>query len=106
VILDENRALQLPTSSPAAVLWRRRGLLLGTVLTELRSVYAGSVLGIAWAVGGPIVLMVLYALMFGAVLRVQPPSMSFTSYILYVAAGLIPFMSFSSAVSLGAASLS
>jgi lipopolysaccharide transport system permease protein len=56
--------------------------------------------------GGPLVLMVLYALMYGLVLRVQPASMSFTTYILYVAAGLIPFLSFSGGISSGAMSLS
>jgi lipopolysaccharide transport system permease protein len=73
--------------------------------TELRSIYAGSVLGVAWTFGGPLVLMVLYAVMYGIVLRVQPTTMSFTSYILYVGVGLIPFMSFSSSVSIGAMSL-
>jgi lipopolysaccharide transport system permease protein len=87
------------------VMWRKRSLLLGTVWTELRSLYAGSVLGVAWSFGGPLVLMALYAVMYGVVLRVQPATMSFASYVLYVAVGLIPFISFSSSVAVGATSL-
>ena len=37
-------------------LWDKRGLLLGSVKVELRTQYAGTVLGLIWIVLGPLLL--------------------------------------------------
>lgn len=92
-------------AAPVQIVWDRRALLATTIWTELQANYAGSVLGAAWTFGGPIMLMFLYAVMYGFVLHVRPASTSFAEYLLNVGVGLIPFMSFSSGVSIGATSL-
>lgn len=93
-------------TAPFELVVRRWGVLIATTMSELRSMYAGSVLGLAWVVAGPVVLMILYAVMYGVIFKVQPQTMTFGQYVLFVMAGLVPFMSFSSSLTVGAQSLS
>jgi lipopolysaccharide transport system permease protein len=83
----------------------RRELLYRTTITEIRRRYAGSVMGMAWLFLGPVLLMVLYATIYGVVFRLKPPEMSSNTYIVYMLVGLVPFLGFSEAVTSGTTSL-
>ncbi len=83
--------------------WR---LLLKSTHVELRKTYAGSILGIAWVVLGPAMLLGLYAVIYAVIFKVRPVGLDRSEYILYVFAGLAPFLAFASALPLGSASLS
>jgi lipopolysaccharide transport system permease protein len=83
-----------------------RAVVAKTTLSEIRGVYANSVLGLAWTVVGPVLLLVLYSVVFVSIFRIRPASLSVESYLVYVFAGLIPTMAFSMALSSGAMSLS
>ncbi|HLO74949.1 MAG TPA: ABC transporter permease [Magnetospirillum sp.] len=93
-------------AAPFAVLAARRALLISTTWVEVRRRYAGSLMGAAWVLMGPALLMALYAVIYGAVLRVRPPDFAPADYLLYVFCGLIPFLAFGEALQLGATSLS
>ncbi len=70
----------------------RRELLYRTTASEIRRRYAGSVMGIAWLLLGPFLLMVLYATIYGVVFRLKPPEMSSNTYVVYILVGLVPFL--------------
>jgi lipopolysaccharide transport system permease protein len=63
-----------------ACLWKHRGLIGLLTLRELRTRYRGSVLGIAWALVIPLLMLAVYAFAFGLVFPAKWP----------VTAGTIP----------------
>lgn len=75
-------------------------------MTEIRGAYAGSMLGILWVFVGPMLLFSIYALVFVVIFRVRPVSMTVAEYVLYVFSGLVPFLAFANALTIGALSLS
>ena len=93
------------TSNPFRLLERYRGVLLRTTMVEVRTQYAGSALGLLWVLLGPLLLLVLYSVVYVMIFRIRPPTLSTAEYVLYVFAGLIPTIAFSAALNFGAGSL-
>ncbi len=91
---------------PYQLFYRHRRLLWDAVKQSLRERHAGSVLGLAWLILGPLILLSLYALLYTVVFQVRPIGLSVTDYILYISAGLIPFIAFAQALSAGTVALS
>jgi ABC-type polysaccharide/polyol phosphate export permease len=79
-------------------LLRYRFLFEQMVRRELRQKYKGSLLGVAWYVVNPLVLMGAYELMFGVVFKV----VQYEDYPLFLMAGLVVWLFFSQSL-LGAA---
>ena len=79
-------------------------LLIGFTRRELTVRFAGSALGIAWALIGPALLLGIYSLVFGRLLQ-QQANLGTSSYTLFVAIGLWPWMMFSDGVMRGMSSL-
>lgn len=92
-------------NNPFDMIWRNRYLLSHTTWVELKTLYAGSVLGVAWLVIGPLLLLSIYAVVYAFIFRVRPEQLSVAEYVLYVFAGLVPFMAFSGGLVQGAMSL-
>src|SRR5277367_6121779 len=92
-------------AEPYILFWRHRQLLVDTVRQILRGRYAGSLLGSAWLVVGPLILLSLYALLYTVVFRIRPVGMDVSDYILYIFAGLVPFIAFGQALAAGSNSL-
>lgn len=76
-----------------ATLARHRTLILTLVLRELRARYRGSVLGFLWSFLNPLLLMLVYALVFSVYLRVPE-----ANYPVFLFAGLLPWLWFSSSL--------
>lgn len=91
--------------APFQMIWTHRRMLNATTNVELRQIYAGSALGIAWAWLGPLLLLALYSLIYAFIFRIKPAGMEQSEYILYVFAGLGPFLAFSQALISGALAL-
>jgi lipopolysaccharide transport system permease protein len=91
---------------PFQLHWRYREVLWNTTVGELRQRYARSVMGVFWLGISPLLLMAFYAFVYLVVFRVRPTAMSENEYVLYVLAGLLPFLGLSEALASGAASLS
>jgi len=79
--------------SSLAVLLRHRTLIATLVLRELRSRYRGSFLGFLWSFLNPLLLMVVYVLVFSVYLRVPE-----ANYAVFLFAGLLPWLWFSSSL--------
>jgi lipopolysaccharide transport system permease protein len=93
-------------AAPYRLFWQHGRLLRDAVMQSLRSRYAGSVLGLAWLVVGPAILLGLYTLLYTVVFKVKPTNLSIVDYIFYIFSGLVPFIAFGQALSAGASSLS
>lgn len=79
-------------------------LLKEMVLRDIRSRYAGSGLGLAWAFIHPVLWMVLYTAVFSVILRV-PVERGFASFPEFLMAGLLPWMAIQEGIARSASAL-
>jgi lipopolysaccharide transport system permease protein len=88
-------------------LWRHRELLYFLMWRDVKVRYKQTVLGVAWAVLVPVLSMLVFTVIFGnfAGLKDTLPAGLQNAYPVYVYAGLLPWLLFSSAISLGGLSL-
>lgn len=92
--------------SPFRTVFAHARLLGATTLSEVRGLYAGSVLGTFWIAIGPLFLLTLYGIIYAVIFRFRPMDMTQLGYILYICAGLMPFIGFATALGAGVASVS
>lgn len=83
----------------------KRQLLLRSIRVEIRAQHAGTVLGMAWIVLGPFLLLSLYALIYAVVFQVRVPNFTRSEYVLNVFSGLVLFIAFSQAMTAATAAL-
>jgi lipopolysaccharide transport system permease protein len=87
------------------MIWSRRDILIRTTIVEIRRKYAGSVIGLAWLILGPVLLMLIYSVIYGVFFRLRPEELTASEYVVYILAGLVPFLGFSEALTSGTTSL-
>src|SRR5688500_10574394 len=81
-------------------LFQYRGFIWQHALAELRHRYAGTGLGVVWNVLHPLALIAVFSVVFTSVFRVQDVE-GRAPYILYLCAGLLPWLAFSECVTRG-----
>jgi lipopolysaccharide transport system permease protein len=91
--------------APLALLFRHRSLLRQTVANDIRARYAGSVLGLAWLVIYPLLFLGTYALVYIYVFKVRFALFNANEYVVLIFCGLIPFLGFAEALSMGVGSV-
>jgi ABC-type polysaccharide/polyol phosphate export permease len=88
--------------------WRSRELLVNLTLRDVRSRYKRTLLGNAWSLINPLAMMLIYTLVFGLFLRVQPdkgdPS-GLDVFALWLLCGLLPWSFLATGLSSGMTSL-
>jgi lipopolysaccharide transport system permease protein len=94
--MSDARATTSPRQ-PAAIellqdAWRFRAILGATSLLELRQRYAGSALGSLWIVLYPLVFLSIYLFLYMVIFQVRFPGMSELGYVVFVFAGLVPYL--------------
>lgn len=90
----------------ARLLITHHRVLIRVTRTEIAARYAGSVLGTAWILLAPLSILGIYALVYLEVLRIRPPGLSSSlEYVLYIFAGLVPYLATAEAVSGGVVSV-
>ncbi len=78
------------------ILLQHRRLIWHLMLLDFKVRYAGSHLGLAWMIVGPVMILVSYLIVFGSILRIQPtPGLSSFDYAVLVTCGLLPWLGFS-----------
>lgn len=82
-------------------LYQYRGLLLSLVQRELKARYRGSVLGFFWTFLNPTLQMLVYALLFGVILKSDIPNYPYFMFV-----GLLPWIWFTTSVGGGASAIS
>jgi lipopolysaccharide transport system permease protein len=88
-----------------AMLYRHRRVLVATTRVEVRKRYAGSALGLIWVGLYPVLLLSVYLFIFLVLFSTRLPGYTEMDYVLYVFAGLIPYMGLSEAVQAGTQSI-
>lgn len=87
-------------------LYRHRKLIWDLTLLDLRIRYAGSTLGFYWMILNPLLILLVYVLVFGFVLKIRPdPAGGPWDYTLLVFCGLLPWIGFSEGLARGTASV-
>jgi lipopolysaccharide transport system permease protein len=77
------------------ILWANRRVLAMTTLVELKKRHAGSILGWAWVMFYPLLLLGMYLFVYQAVMKVRITGMSSSiEYSLYALAGIVPYIAF------------
>lgn len=85
-----------------------RELLTNLTLREVRGKYKRTALGHGWSLLSPIASLAIFSLVFGVLLKVSPPQgdpSGLDLFVLWLAAGLLPWTFFSGALLAGMASL-
>jgi len=79
-------------------LYRYRVLIQNLVSRELKARYRGSVLGFLWSFFNPLLLMVVYTIVFGFIINSRDPAFNSSPwlYALYLFSGVLPWVWFSS----------
>jgi lipopolysaccharide transport system permease protein len=83
-------------------LWNRKSLLLEMTMLRLKVRYRQSLLGWSWAVLPPLLLMIVYTLIFSKLLGLKSDELP---YALFIFSGLIPWTFFSTSVSTATAGI-
>ena len=83
-------------------LWEFRELLYFLIWRDVKVRYKQTVLGVAWAVLQPVFSMVIFTIIFGKFAKIPSENLP---YAVFVYAGLLPWMFFSQAVTMGGQSL-
>ena len=86
-----------------AELWQNRKLIWKLAKNDFKTRYAGSYLGMVWALAQPVVTILLYWFVFGTIMksRQQVAGNIDVPYVLWLTAGLVPWFYFSEAISNG-----
>jgi len=80
-------------------------LLVRTTRNEIRARYAASLIGPGWVILGPVLLLTIYGVVYRAVFQVAAPGLSPTEYVLYIFAGLVPYLMTAEALSVSVSSV-
>ncbi|MGE0625208.1 MAG: ABC transporter permease [Pseudomonadales bacterium] len=80
-------------------------ILLSTTRQQLKTRFVGSVFGLAWLILYPLMFLGMYSLVFIKILGIRIPELSTIQYVLVIFCGLVPFLAFTQAFSLGSVSV-
>lgn len=85
---------------------RRHKIIAASTRVELAKRYSGSLLGMAWLVLQPMILLSIYLFLYKVIFKMRFADASNEwDYVLYVFCGLIPYISFAEAINTGCMSI-
>jgi lipopolysaccharide transport system permease protein len=99
------RTVSAASQKMIGIIYRYRRMLAAITRVELAKRHAGSVLGMAWVVLQPALLLSVYLFVYMVVLRMRFEGFSRFDYVLYVFCGLVPYLGFMEALTTGALSI-
>lgn len=85
-------------------IYKSRHILKSLLIKDIKARYAGSVLGPLWIITTPLYQIFLYTFIFSTILRVRFDDGGTSSFVIYLLAGLIPWLFFSEATLRGVSS--
>jgi len=98
-------ALAAAFRAMTGIIVRNRRLLASITRVELAKRYAGSVLGMAWVVLQPALLLSVYLFVYMVVFPNRDKNFSQFDFVLYVFCGLVPYLGFMEAFTTGGLSI-
>lgn len=85
--------------------YKNRYLLEKSIRNDLRSKYAGQILGRWWIVLSPLILLAIYTVVYAYIFRLRPQNMEPMQYVVYIFCGLVPFLSMAESLNSGTNSI-
>lgn len=79
-------------NSSVFLIYRHWNMLVRATLGDLKTRYAGSVLGVGWIILTPFILLAIYALIYLVIFQVRVPGLTPVKYVLLIFSGLVPFL--------------
>lgn len=86
-------------------IYKYRKILKTTLFKDVHERYAGSVLGAVWSFLTPLILLSAYTLVYIFIFRVKVEGLTSLEYVLFVFAGLVPYLSLSDSLANGVPSV-
>jgi lipopolysaccharide transport system permease protein len=86
---------------PFLEIFKYRKIIYSTTLYDIKTKYAGSVLGYIWLFLYPILFLGMYAFVYLMIFKIRLHMLSPYEYVLLIFCGLIPFLSFAESLSRG-----
>jgi lipopolysaccharide transport system permease protein len=86
---------------PFIKLYKNRNMIFQTAKNDIKARYAGSLLGIIWAMLYPILFLGCYAIMYIYVFNVRFNLFNTNEYVILIFCGLVPFLGFQEAIASG-----
>jgi lipopolysaccharide transport system permease protein len=86
---------------PFLLLWRNRRMIKQTTMHDIRARYAGSYMGLVWAVLYPLLFLACYAVIYIFVFQMRYQSMGNVEYVMLIFSGLVPFIGVQEALAYG-----
>src|SRR5687768_14032083 len=90
---------------PFALIYAHRRMLAATTCNDVKARFAGSVIGPAWVVLYPTLLLGAYAMVYVFIFKVRLGVMNPAEYVALIFCGLVPFIGFSEALGNGVSSV-
>ncbi|MGE5661232.1 MAG: ABC transporter permease, partial [Ignavibacteriales bacterium] len=90
---------------PFHLIYKYKNLLWQTTKNDIRTRFAGSILGLSWLLIYPLLMLGAYALVYLYIYKVKFHLFDTSEYVVLIFCGLIPFIGFSEALSLGVGSV-
>ncbi|MEC1719149.1 ABC transporter permease [Schinkia azotoformans] len=95
----------MKVKEPFTLLYKYRNLLWQTTRNDIKVRFAGSLLGALWLFFYPLLLLGAYALVYLFIFKVKFQLFDSNEYVALIFCGLIPFLGFSEALSMGVGSV-
>ena len=95
----------MKSSNPINQIYFHRKILWRIARSDLGARYAGSVLGVGWAIISPLLILTIYSLVYLVIFRVRVPNLTSAEYVLFVFSGLVPYLMTAEAISSGVISV-
>lgn len=99
------QAMIQPSQQMLTLIVRYRRILIATTKVEISKRYAGSALGLVWVALYPLLLLSVYLFVYLVVFKMRFPGYSEIDYVLYVFAGLVPYIGLNEAIQAGTQSI-
>ena len=99
------RAMIRSSSQMLVLMAHYRQILIATTRIEISKRHAGSALGLVWVGLYPLLLLGVYLFVYLVVFKMRFPGYSQMDYVLYVFAGLVPYIGLSEAIQAGTQSI-
>jgi lipopolysaccharide transport system permease protein len=80
-------------------------LLMRTTRADLKSRYAGSIIGIGWTILTPFILLIIYSVVYLVIFRVRAENLTQIQYVMLIFSGLVPYLMTSEAITTSVSSI-
>jgi len=86
---------------PFIEIYKYRKIIYSTTLYDIKTKYAGSILGYIWLFLYPVLFLGMYAFVYLMIFKIRLHILSPYEYVLLIFCGLVPFLSFAESISRG-----